>query len=260
MSLTPEQWTIGIIAALTVGITKTAVPGIGILIVPLMAVVFGGRLSVGATLPLLIFGDIFAVLWYRQHARWDNLRGLLPWVGIGIAVGVGLLWYTGTQGSRVDWLNVIIGVLVLFMLAVSVARRYWGDKLVPSSQVGLVSTGVLAGFSTTVSNAAGPIMSIYLSGMMRLSKNEFMGTSAWYFFIFNLTKLPLYVFLSLVLPAKPMINSTTLLFDLVMLPIIIIGAFIGKWLLPRISESLFNNVVLVLAGAAALKLIIDQIR
>ena len=259
MSLTPEQWIIGIIAALTVGITKTGLPGVGILIVPLMALVFGGRLSVGATLPLLIFGDIFAVLWYRQHARWDNLRGLLPWVMVGIAVGVGLLWYTGVQGGRVDWLNIIIGVLVLAMMAVSLARRQWGDKLVPTSQTGLVSTGVLAGFATTVSNAAGPIMSIYLSGMVRLSKNEFMGTSAWYFFIFNLTKLPLYAFLSLILPANPMVNATTLLFDVVMLPIIIIGAFIGKWLLPRISESLFNNIVMILASLAALKLILDQI-
>ena len=259
MTLTPEQWIVGIIAALTVGVTKTGIPGIGILIVPLMAIVFGGRLSVGATLPLLIFGDIFAVTWYHQHARWDNLRGLLPWVGIGMAIGVGLLWYTGTHGSRVDWLNVIIGVLVLLMMAVSFARRYWGDKLVPSSSVGLVSTGVMAGFSTTVSNAAGPVMSIYLSGMVRLSKNEFMGTSAWYFFIFNLTKLPLYAFLTLVLPANPMVNATTLLFDLAMLPVIIIGAFLGKWLLPRISQSLFDNVVLVLAGVAALKLIIDQI-
>lgn len=259
MTLTPEQWIVGIVAALTVGVTKTGIPGIGILIVPLMAIVFGGRLSVGATLPLLIFGDIFAVTWYRQHARWDNLRGLLPWVMIGIAVGTGLLWYTGTQGSRVDWLNVIIGVIVLVMMLISLARRYWGDKLVPSSSIGLVSTGVLAGFSTTVSNAAGPVMSIYLSGMVRLSKNEFMGTSAWYFFIFNLTKLPLYAFLTLVLPSKPMVSGTTLLFDLIMLPVIIIGAFLGKWLLPRISQSLFDNVVLVLAGVAALKLILDQI-
>ncbi|MBK9925304.1 MAG: sulfite exporter TauE/SafE family protein [Anaerolineales bacterium] len=259
MSLTPEQWMIGILAALTVGITKTGLPGIGILVVPLMALVFGGRLSVGATLPLLIFGDVFAVLWYRQHARWDNLRSLLPWVIVGIVIGVGLLWYTGAQGGRVDWLNIIIGVLVLAMMAVSLARKHWGDKLIPTSQAGLVSTGVLAGFSTAVSNAAGPIMTIYLSGMMRLSKNEFMGTSAWYFFIFNLTKLPLYAFLSLVLPTNPMVNATTLLFDLVMLPVIIIGAFIGKWLLPRISESLFNNVVMILASLAALKLILDQI-
>src|SRR5690349_24539028 len=110
MNLTPEQWVIGILAALMVGITKTGIPGVGILVVPLMAVVFGGRLSVGATLPLLIFGDIFAVLWYRQYARWDNLRSLFPWVITGMMIGLGLLWYTGVRNSRVDWLNVIIGV------------------------------------------------------------------------------------------------------------------------------------------------------
>jgi uncharacterized membrane protein YfcA len=258
MVLTPEQWIVGIILALIVGISKTGMPGIGILVVPLMAVVFGGRLSAGATLPLLIFGDIFAVLWYRHHARWEYLRSLIPWVLIGIAVGTGLLWYTGAHGSKVDWLNVIIGVLVLLMLVVSLARRRWGDKLVPSSMSGLVTTGTLAGFSTTVSNAAGPIMSIYLTGM-GLPKNEFMGTSAWYFFIFNLTKLPIYVFLSLVLPTSPMVNSATLIFDLAMLPVIIVGAFIGKWLLPRIRQEIFDSVVLVLASAAAIKLIVDQI-
>jgi uncharacterized membrane protein YfcA len=260
MTLTLEQWLIGILAALMVGITKTGIPGIGILIVPLMALVFGGRLSVGATLPLLIFGDIFAVLWYRQHARWDNLRSLFPWVVGGILVGVGLLWYTGVKGGRVDWLNVIIGVIVLSMMLISVARKIWGNTLVPSSNAGLVSTGMLAGFATMVSNSAGPIMSIYLSGMMRLTKNEFMGTSAWYFFIFNLSKLPLYAFLTWILPSQPMVSTTTLLFDLLMLPVILIGAFVGKWLLPRISETLFDNVVLILAGAAALKLIVDQFR
>ena len=257
--LTPEQWIIGMVAAWLVGVTKTGLPGIGILIIPLMALVFGGRLSVGATLPLLIFGDIFAVLWYRQHARWDNLRELFPWVLTGIAIGTGLLWYTGIHGSQVDWLNVIIGLLVLCMLAIGLARRHWDDRLVPSSQAGLVSTGVLAGFATMVSNAAAPIMAIYLTGMLRLSKNEFMGTSAWYFFIFNLTKVPLYVVLNLLVPANPLVNATTLLFDLLMLPVILIGAFAGKWLLPRLSAGLFDGAVLILAGAAAIKLILDQI-
>jgi len=259
MLLTPEQWILGFFIALFVGFSKTGIPGVGILVVPAMAVLFGGRLSVGATLPLLIFGDIFAVLWYRLHARWDHLRELIPWVLTGIALGTGLLWYTGIQGGTVDWLNIIIGAVVLLMLALSLARQRWGDKLVPPSMVGHVSTGILAGFSTAVSNAAGPIMSIYLSGMMRLSKNEFMGTTAWYFFIFNLTKLPIYLFLSLVLPSKPMVNSTTLFFDLVMLPVIILGAFVGKWMLPHIKQNIFNDVVLVFAGIAALKLIIDQI-
>lgn len=259
MTLTPEQWIIGIVAALVVGFSKTGLPGIGILVVPLMAVIFGGRLSVGATLPMLIFGDIFAVLWYRQHARWDKLLELIPWVLIGIAAGTALLWYTGTQGGTTDWLNIIIGVLVLAMLGLSLARLKWGDRLVPSSRVGVVSTGAVAGFSTTVSNAAGPIMSIYLTGM-GMSKNQFMGTTAWYFFIFNLTKLPIYAFLSVVLPSKPMVSSETIIFDLAMLPVIIFSAFIGKLLLPHIPQKLFDVLVLVLAGSAAIKLILDQIK
>lgn len=258
MTLTPEQWLTGLLVALIVGVSKTGLPGIGILITPLMALVFGGRLSVGATLPLLIFGDLFAVFWYRQHARWDHLRGLIPWALTGITLGTGLLWYTGTQGGTVDWLNLVIGAIVLLMLAVSLARQRWGEKLVPPSKVSQASAGTLAGFSTTVSNAAGPIISIYLTGV-GLAKNEFMGTQAWYFFIFNLTKLPIYVFLSLALPAKPMVNPGTLLFDLAMLPVIVAGTFAGKWLLPRLRQELFNKVVLILAGAAALKLILDQI-
>ncbi|HEY3289632.1 MAG TPA: sulfite exporter TauE/SafE family protein [Anaerolineae bacterium] len=258
MILTPEQWLIGILAALVVGLSKTGLPGIGILVVPLMAAVFGGRLGVGATLPLLIFGDVFAVLWYHHHARWDKLGALIPWVLLGIAVGTALLWYTGSQGSTVDWLNIIIGVMVLLMLALNLARLKWGDRMVPSSRLGLISTGTMAGFSTTVSNAAGPIMSIYLTGM-GLPKKEFMGTTAWYFFIFNLTKLPIYAFLSVVLPGKPMVNSSTILFDLAMLPVIIIAAFAGKWLLPRVSQTMFNTLVLFLAAAAAIKLILDQI-
>jgi uncharacterized membrane protein YfcA len=101
-------------------------------------------------------------------------------------------------------------------------------------------------------------MSIYLTGM-GLPKNEFMGTTAWYFFIFNLTKLPIYALLSLLLPAKPLVNLSTLIFDLAMLPVVILGAFAGKWLLPRISQGLFEGAVLVLASAATLKLIFDQL-
>ncbi len=258
MTLTPAQWVFGIVAALVVGLSKTGLPGIGILVVPLMAFVFGGRLSVGATLPMLICGDVFAVLWYRQHARWDKLSELIPWVLVGIAAGTGLLWYTGVQGSQTDWLNVIIGVLVIAMLGLSLARMRWGDRLVPTTRAGVGGTGALAGFSTTASNAAGPIMSIYLTGM-GLDKHQFMGTTAWYFFIFNLTKLPIYLVLSLVLPSKPMVSPDTLAFDLAVVPIIVLSAFAGKLLLPRISQNVFNLLVLVLAGAAAFKLILDQI-
>lgn len=106
-----------------------------------------------------------------------------------------------------------------------------------------------------VSNAAGPVMQIYMAAH-KMPKKQFMGTIAWYFFIINLSKLPVYVILSINNPKKPLITWESLKINLIVIPIILMGVFIGKWILPRISEKAFNNIVLILAGLAAIKLII----
>jgi uncharacterized membrane protein YfcA len=255
MHFTPEQWLYGAFAALLVGFSKTGMPGVGILVVPLLAKAFGGTPSVGIMLPMLLFGDVFAVTWYKRHARWDKLWELAPSVVAGMAAGTALLWLTGAKSGHRDPMNQIIGALVLLMLAVHVARLRWGDRLTPHSRIGVVTTGGAAGFTTTASNAAGPIMNIYLQAMA-MPKEQFMGTTAWFFFLVNLTKLPIFYTLSVAHPGKAMITATSLLFDLLMFPVILAGVFVGKWFLPRISQRAFDGLVLVLAGFAALKLVV----
>lgn len=254
MTLSPEQWLCGLLAALLIGFSKTGVPGVGILVVPLMALVFPGRASVGTTVLLLIFADLFAVGWYRRYTRWDKLTQLLPWVAIGMALGVVTLFLIGEDARGRDRLNAWIGALVLIMLAVSLARLRWGDRLQPSSPLGLITTGSAAGFATTVSNAAGPIMSIYMTSL-GLPKHEFMGTTAWYFLIFNVAKVPLYLILMALAPDRPMFTAEGLIFDVLMLPVIVVGVLIGRWMLPRVPQLLFNTLALALAGVAALRLI-----
>ncbi len=254
MTITPEQWILGALAALIVGFTKTGIPGVGILVVPIMATAFGGWPSVGLTLPLLIFGDMFAVLWYRRHARWDKLTGLIPWVLIGIGTGTALLFILGQNSNAAQIINKLIGVLVLIMLAVHLLRQKWGNRLVPSSSAGLLVTGTSAGFATTISNAAGPIMSIYMTSL-QLPKEQFMGTTAWYFFIVNLIKFPIYMVLSWVNSQNPLVTKETLTIDLLLMPMIVIGAFLGKWMLPRVPQGVFNFLALGLAGIAAIRLI-----
>ncbi|MDW8290946.1 MAG: TSUP family transporter, partial [Armatimonadota bacterium] len=112
------QLLFGTVAAFLVGVSKTGVPGIGILVVPLMASAFGGRASVGAMLPMLIVGDLFAVRWYRQHTQWNRLKELVPWVIIGMALGAAALWWLGEASVQRDLLEPLIGVLVLVMLAI----------------------------------------------------------------------------------------------------------------------------------------------
>ena len=124
----------------------------------------------------------------------------------------------------------------------------------PKSKFGIASTGASAGFATTVSNAAGSIMSMYLMAL-NMPKAQFMGTISWYFFIINLSKLPIYIGLTAMNPQKPIVTLHSMKFVLLISPAIIVGVFIGKWLLPRISQKLFESVILVLAAVAALKLI-----
>ena len=253
MHLTGLQWVIGLSAALFIGISKTGIPGVGILVVPLLAYGFGGRLSIGVMLPMLIMGDVFAVAWYRRHAQWDKLIGLLPWVVVGMVFGTAALAMIG-KSKAADPTNIIIGILVLVMLAVHLLRNRLGNQFQPTSPIGIAGTGVAAGFSTTVSNAAGPVMQMYMTAH-KLSKEAFMGTIAWYFFIINVSKFPIYVILSKIEPQKPIVTMDSLQFNLMIAPAIIVGVFVGKWLLPRIKQKSFESIVILLATLGALNLI-----
>lgn len=255
MHLETWQWLLGGLAALLVGISKTGVPGIGIMVVPLLGAAFGGRLGAGVMLPMLIMGDIFAVTWYRRHAQWDKLVGLLPWVAVGLALGTAALKITGDSKSSRDLTGVVIGWIVMAMVAAHLLRTWLGDRLTPTSHIGMASTGTAAGFATMVSNAAGPVMQMYLAAH-RLPKEQFMGTIAWYFFVINVSKFPVYVVLSGLIPAKPLVTGESLVFNAAVFPAILIGVYSGKWLLPRIPQKAFESVIIALAAAGAAKLIV----
>ena len=237
MHLEPLQWILGAAAALFVGISKTGVPGLGILVVILLANVFGARSSVGIMLPMLIFGDFFAVAWYRRHCQWDKLIGLLPWVVVGMGIGSGALWLTGKAGGNKDVLSILIGVLVLVMLGLYLLQDRLGERLTPKSKAGVASTGVSAGFATTVSNAAGPVMTIYLQAH-KLPKEQFMGTIAWYFLIINVSKLPIYFVLTAMNPQKPIVTHESLIFNLITFPAVLAGVSHARGLVRRAAALL----------------------
>ena len=250
----PYQWITGTLAAFLVGVSKTGVPGIGILVVPLLGIGFGGRLGAGVMLPLLIMGDVFAVTWYRRHCQWEKLATLLPWVVVGLAFGTAALWITGGGNSGKDVTDVVIGGLVAVMVLLHIWRNRLGDRLTPTSSIGTAGTGVAAGFATMVSNAAGPVMQMYLAAY-HMPKEQFMGTIAWYFFIINLSKFPIYVILSRLIPQKPLVTASSLTLNAMVLPAVLAGVFIGKWLLPRISQKAFETIVVMLSFAGAANLI-----
>ncbi len=250
MDLTPLQWLFGGIAALLVGMTKTGIPGLGILVVLFLAWAFDGWNSIGIMLPMLVFADIFAVLWYKRHANWGILVRLLPWVAAGMIGGAAALRYFGQSAATKAMVNPVIGGLVLLMALLHLLERQFGEKLAPRSTAGAAAAGMAAGFATTVSNAAGPIMTMFMAAQ-RISKEAFMGTIAWYFFTINLCKVPIYA-------ANGLFTRESLLIDLLAIPAILAGVFWGKWLLPRISQQAFDGVTVTFAIAGAIQLTIPQ--
>lgn len=253
------QWAMGAGAALLVGLSKTGMPGLGLLSVPMMAVAFGPRLSVGALLPMLIAADAFAVAWFRRHCRWTDLVKLAPWVAVGIALGAIGLWLIGESHTKKDLMGGLIGGLILIMLILYVLNLRLGSRYSVRFKSGVAACGTAAGFTTTVANAAGPVMTIYLSGA-GLDKEQFIGTGAWYFFIVNLTKLPILALLTYWNPAEPLLTTHTLTFNMAMLPLIVCGAIAGRTLLSAIPQKAFEVLVLALAAGGGLKLLADAIQ
>lgn len=235
-----------VLAALLVGFSKTGLPGAAIPAVALMAEAFRDdtRLSVGAMLPILLVGDLLALAYYRRHAHWGRLWELFPYVLVGMVPGYLVLWLTPG-----DHLRVLLGAIILCLLGVQLARQWFASHPLPDRRWLVGSTGLLSGFGTTVGNAAGPVMSIYLVSQ-RLEKREFLGTAGWFFFLVNSSKIPLYFALGMITPA-------TLRLDAMLVPVVVLGALLGVLLARRIPQKLFNFLVLLLAALAALRLVLD---
>ena len=255
IQLSPDRWAAALIVAVFVGLSKTGVPGVGILTVPLIAYVFEGRLSVGMLLPLLIAADCFAVAYYRKHANWSRLKELIVPVLIGMAVAALFLDFQGSHPNSKSLMNILIGVMTLLILGAHLLKAKLGSQFSLSSKGAIWGTGIAGGFTTTASNAAGPIMSIYMTSL-GLGKEGFMGTTACYYFLFNLLKFPLFLFLTYLHPESPMLPMAALPFTLLMFPFVALGALTGRKLLAKLDQKTFENLVLVLAAIAAIAMIV----
>ena len=244
MDLDLFGWVVVAVCAVMVGTTKTGMPGLGILVVPLMALVLPTRQSTGILLGILILADLFAITYHRRNARWGHVLRLLPAAFAGIVAG-----YFGLKFVNDRQLKPIIGGIVLVMLAVNYwrTRAKGEDTPVPTQLWFAAALGFMAGVTTMMANAAGPVMIIYLLAM-RLPKVEFVGTGAWFFFVVNWLKVPFSANLNLMTAESVKLN-------LMMLPFIAVGAFTGMFLLKRIPQKAFNAIVQILAAAAAVKLL-----
>ena len=232
------------VSAVIIGINKTGMPGLGLLPVVMLANSFEPGLSTGLQLMMIAMADIPAIICYRKTVNWKIILRLLPAALTGIVLGILVLHFAADVN-----LNILIGIIVLGLCIFTVLKDFiWRDATkVPTHWTFSAFFGLLAGFTTLVANAAGPVMAIYLISMRFDRKSEYMGTAAWYFFLLNWLKLPIFY-------AQGRITPESVRADLAMIPLLLIGAALGIWVLRKLPQKLFEKIILFLSALAALKL------
>jgi uncharacterized protein len=244
-AVTPTQWFLATAAALGLGLSKAGLAGVGLFHVIVFAFLFGARESTGYVLPLLVAGDICAVIALHQHVRWEYVRRMLPPACVGVSLAAVFMGQISDTTYKP-----LIGWIVLLLALMQVARMRWPDWLgrVPHTALAVWTIGLFAGAATMLANAAGPIIALYCIAV-GLPKFEVVGTLAWFFFIINVFKIPFSAGLGL-------IRSDTLMLNVVLLPAVIVGVLSGRWIVHRLPQRVFDLLMLGFATIAALRLIL----
>lgn len=243
-------WVLMGAAAVIIGISKTSFGGLGVISVAMLALVMPTKESTAAVLLLLIAADIIAVWRYRGDADWELLKGVLPSVLPGLLLGAVFIWAVDDLVLR----RTIGGLLLVSLLLqlLSKVRRPAGPQApAPDHRPPLaftVGAGIAAGFTTMAANAAGPVMALYLQ-LSRVDKWRFMGTSAWFYLIVNLSKTPFTAALGL-------FTHRVLTTSALLLPMVFVGAAIGLHVIRHVGQRAFDIITLLTSAVAATALII----
>ena len=230
------------LGAFLLGIAKSGVKGIAVFIVILFVYAFEAKASTGILLPLLIGGDIFAILYYKKYAHWKYVFHLIPWMVVGVIMGT----YGGNLLDESTFKTGMASLILLTTLLLFYQERK-PLKSVPTHWGFGSSLGMLAGFTTMIGNLAGAVTNIYFLSM-RLPKNVFIGTSAYVFFIINLFKIPFHIWV------WETIDFASVQTSLQFFPFLGLGLFVGVKLVKKINDEGYRKLILILTGIGAIVL------
>ncbi len=245
--LDPQLWLLVILGAFILGLAKGGIMGVNNITIALFALIFPPKFSIGIILLLLIVGDWGAFYYYRRHAVWKYLVPIIPWTIAGVIIGWLLL-------DRLDGKQVgrLIGGCLLVLMMLHISRKYVfkGDGKeweIPHTWWFIGLAGFLSGFTSTIANAAAPVMLLFFLAV-GLPKLEFLGTGAWFFMFLNLFKIPFYW-------AIDLITWETVILDLKLAPVVILGVVLGRYFVLKIPQKGFETFALAITILASLRLI-----
>jgi uncharacterized protein len=243
-------------AVLITGISKSGFGGgIGIVAIPVMALVMPATHMLGVMLPLLIAADALSNLHHLKNYEWRLLKPLLWSALVGVVVGSVALWLLQKSDPKSvqRGLSILIGAICLIF----VGLQTWGltgrkVPTLPPGQGSSFAVGGVAGFVSTLNHSAGPLVTLYLL-QEKLEKQRLVGTLVLYFLIINSAKVPTYV-------ALGYINASTLRDSVWFIPLIPLGTVAGAWMHKRVPEKPFAAILYVAAAVTAGHMIWSALR
>ncbi|MEP7357943.1 MAG: sulfite exporter TauE/SafE family protein, partial [Anaerolineales bacterium] len=227
---------VGVVIAVlgfTIGLAKGGFNTIGALCTPILSLVLPVSLAVGVLLPMLIFGDAFAVYMYRGQWDWPLVRRMLPAGVAGVVVGTWLLVVMSSNGLRLV-LAVFVLLLVVYKFAseritrLAYQPRGWHAHL----------TGALSGMASAMFNTGGPPFNAYLL-LQKLPARTFIATTALFFALVNLLKVPGFLITGVL--DVPLLLS--LWWVLLFIPL---GLGAARWLVSRVNQRVFEWIIVAL--------------
>jgi uncharacterized membrane protein YfcA len=234
------NWVLILLAAFIVGLSKAGLKGIDMMNVTLMAIVFGGKASTGIVLPLLCIADVMAVIYYNRHAQWPQFWKLIPWMIVGVLIGV----YIGKDLNEIIFRR-IMAVIIILSVLIMIALEFRKNVTLPDNKLFAACMGLVSGFTTMLGNLAGAFSNIYFLAMC-MPKNNFIGTAAWVFLVINYFKLPFQIIY------WKNITALSLQTDLLLLPALIVGFWAGVKIVSKIKDDNYRKVVIALTLIGAI--------
>ena len=240
-------WVAAVAASALVGMSKGGVPVVGMLGVPVLALVINPVVAAGLLLPVYVVSDVFGLYAYR-HA-FD--RRVLAIVVPGAVVGIGIGWATASMVSEAA-VTLLVGLIGLaFALNILLRKPVVAEPKRAEVAPGLFWGG-LAGFTSFVSHAGAPPYQVYTLPL-GMTKAVFAGTTTIAFAIINAVKLVPYY-------ALGQLNVENLQTAAVLAVPAVVAVFAGVGLVKRMPEKLFFQAVTWALLLISTKLIWDGAR
>jgi uncharacterized protein len=237
-------WLAAIVAASVIGMSKGGLPLIGILSVPIMALVMSPVVAAGLLLPVYVVSDMFGLYAYRHAYDRRVLAIILPGAMVGIAIG----WATASLVPEAA-VTLLVGVIgVCFALNLIVRRKVVATSRHAEIAPGLF-WGTVSGFTSFVSHAGAPPYQVYVLPL-GLKKAVFAGTSTIAFAVINAAKLIPYF-------ALGQINTGSLKIAAILSVPAALAVFVGVRLVRWLPEKAFFRIVVWALLIISMKLIWD---